>query len=135
MKIIQKTIIIMMISIFFISGCQNDKEKSGEELYYDCYSKYTANFEKLTEDINESNVYEKAPTLYNDENKKIIEQMGELIYEYNEKIVNYEDYYIMYNDLKEAYDKLKEHFEQLKEWDKLSGSEQMRIELTLLNMC
>ncbi|MCT4686383.1 hypothetical protein [Vallitalea sp.] len=43
---------------------------------------------------------QKVPTLYTDDNKKIIEEMGTIVSEYDEKLTHHEDYYPMYHDLR-----------------------------------
>ncbi|MCT4686052.1 hypothetical protein [Vallitalea sp.] len=143
----QKFLLVIMLIILVISGCQKQnnssanntntditEENEGKVIYIECYNKYKDNFDKLTDGVDETNAHEKVPTLYTDDNKKIIEEMGNVISEYDEKLAPYEDYYPMYNDLKESYDRLKKDFAQLEQWNELSYTEQIEIRLSFLLM-
>lgn len=121
------TLFALIIAIYLIYSNQLANNNKGKILYAECYNKYMDKYNKLTEGIDETNAYEKVPLLYNDDNKKLIEEMGEILNEYDDKLVRYEDYYMAYFYFTELYENLKNDFYQIEKWDELSYMEQIPI--------
>lgn len=120
------TLFALIIAIYLIYSNQLASNK-GKILYAECYNEYMDKYNKLTEGIDETNAYEKVPLLYNDDNKKLIEEMGDILNEYDDKLVQYEDYYIAFFDFTQLYENLKNDFYQLEKWNELSYMEQIKI--------
>lgn len=118
---------ILIIGIYLLYSNQLASNNKGKILYAECYYEYMDKYNKLTEGIDETNAYEKVPLLYNDDNKKLIEEMGDKLNEYDDKLVRYEDYYIAFFDFTQLYENLKNDFYQLEKWNELSYMEQIKI--------
>ncbi len=119
-------IIFLTLIIGFYMHYSNNKISKAEQgmlLYNECHSRYMDKYNELTEGINQTNAREKIPLLYNDTNKILIEEMGNILNEYDEKLADYRDDYIAYHEFSKLYKSLKTHFYQLEKYDELSGFE------------
>ncbi len=126
---------IFVVGIYLIYNHTTEMaDNKGRILYAECYEKYQEKYDELTNGINQKNAQEKAPTLYNDENKEIIKEMGIILDEYDEKLASYTDSYIVFFDLRESYDKLKIDFNKLEKWNDLSYTEQLEVRVSFLLM-
>jgi hypothetical protein len=124
---------ILIVVVYLVyNHFTNISDDKGKLLYAECYEKYQETYTKLTKGINQKNVQEKVATLYNDDNKQLITDMGIILDEYDDKLVNYADYYIVFFDLKESYNKLKTDFYKLERWDELSYIEQLEVRVSFL---
>ncbi len=122
----------LIVGIYLNYSHQISSDSQAKKLYAECHDKYMNKYNKLTEGIDETNAHDKVPLLYNDANKALIEEMGDLINEYDDKLVQYEDYYITYFDFIQLYENLKKHFYQLEKWDELSYIEQIKISASFI---
>lgn len=132
-KIIFLILLSLVIGICLIYSNQLAKDNKGKIIYAECYNKYMDKYNKLTEGINETNAHEKVPLLYNDANKKLIKEMGDILDEYDDKLVRYEDYYITYFNFTQLYENFKKRFYQLEKWDELSYIEQIKITASFIS--
>ncbi len=103
-------LLIVIVTIYIHNNNKISKDEQGMLLYYECYSRYMDKYNELTEGINLINAPEKVPLLYNDANKILIEEMGNILKEYDGKLVDYRDDYIAYHEFCKLYKSLKKTF-------------------------